>query len=276
MQAAEMQGWESKRDELLATLVAMERCVIAYSGGVDSAVVAAAAFRALGASAIAVTGVSDSLASGELEIATRIAEQIGIRHRVIATDEMTKPGYLRNGPDRCYHCKSELYSHLGEVARAENATMVNGANLDDVGDYRPGMKAAGEFAVRSPLLECRMTKSDVRALAQHWGLPVWDKPATPCLSSRIAYGEEVTPERLRMIDHAEAYLRSKGLENVRVRYHRGDLARLEISPAAIGALAEDRTRREISAKLRELGFRFVTLDLDGFRSGSLNDLVSLG
>lgn len=271
-----MGSWEAKRETLLATLSAMNRCVVAYSGGVDSAVVAAAAQRALGSSALAVTGVSSSLAAGELEAATSLASQIGIRHQVIATHEMSKPEYLRNAADRCYHCKSELYTQLAEIAQREQAVVVNGANLDDQGDYRPGMRAAREFAVRSPLVECQLTKADVREVARSWGLPIWDKPATPCLSSRIAYGEEVTSERLQMIDRAEQLLRKLGLENVRVRYHRGDLARLEVPASAIAGLAEDRVRRELADQLHAIGFRFVTLDLDGFRSGSLNGLVTLG
>lgn len=264
------------RDKLLGLLKGFNRVVVAFSAGVDSTVVAKAAQLALGESALAVTGTSASLAAGELDEARRLAELIGIRHEVIATDEFADPAYLENAPDRCYHCKTELYTRLDElVARYPGAVVVNGANLDDRGDYRPGMQAATEHAVRSPLIECGLTKADVRALAAHWELPVWDKPASPCLSSRIAYGEEVTPERTAMIDRAEQFLRSHGLREVRVRYHKGDLARLEVPADAITKLAEPALRNDLVAHLRSLGFKFITLDLEGFRSGSLNQLVSI-
>jgi uncharacterized protein len=250
---------------------------VAFSGGVDSAVVAKAAQLALGDAALAVTGVSPSLASGELEAAQALADLIGIRHQIIATSEFASADYTQNAPDRCYHCKSELYAQL-EALRSQvnsNYVLANGANVDDLGDYRPGLKAAAEHAVQSPLAECGFTKADVRVLAAAWDLPVWDKPASPCLSSRVAYGEEVTPERLAMIDQAEQHLRSLGLAEVRVRYHRGDLARLEVPLDALPRLIEPATRADLVARLRQLGFRYVTLDLEGFRSGSLNALVAL-
>lgn len=264
------------RDRLVDLLRGMNRVVVAFSGGVDSTVVAKAAQLALGDAALAVTGVSSSLASGELDEARRLAKLIGIRHEAIETREFEQPAYLQNAPDRCYHCKTELYTQLDAlVERFPGATIVNGANLDDRGDYRPGMTAAREHAVRSPLIECELTKADVRALAAHWELPVWDKPASPCLSSRIAYGEEVTPERTAMIDRAEQFLRSKGLREVRVRYHKGDLARLEVPTDAIARLAEPTLRRELAEHLRSLGFKFITLDLEGFRSGSLNQVIGV-
>ncbi|MBL9083600.1 MAG: ATP-dependent sacrificial sulfur transferase LarE [Planctomycetales bacterium] len=266
----------AKRDRLLSFLAGLRRVVVAYSGGVDSAVVAKAARLALGDQATAVTGVSSSLASGELDEAARLAQLIGIRHETVATQEFAEPAYLANAGDRCYHCKTELYTRLEELLdHYPDAVIVNGANLDDRGDYRPGMTAAREHRVRSPLLECELTKADVRALAAHWQLPVWDKPASPCLSSRIAYGEEVTQDRVAMIDRAEQFLRSLGLRELRVRYHKGDLARLEVPAAAIPRLAEPDLCRQIVDHLRGLGFKFVTLDLEGFRSGSLNQLVSI-
>jgi uncharacterized protein len=265
-----------KSDRLVATLASYGRVVVALSGGVDSAVVAKAAQLALGDRALAVTGTSASLAEGELDDARRTAAAAGIRHETIETEEFADPDYLANGPDRCYHCKTELYTRLEALAaRYPDAVIVNGANLDDRGDYRPGMQAAAEHRVRSPLIECGLTKADVRALAAHWGLAVADKPAGPCLSSRIAYGEEVTPERTAMIDRAEQLLRSHGLAEVRVRFHKGDLARLEVPLDALAKLVEPAFRRELTARLRELGFKFVTLDLEGFRSGSLNQLVKL-
>ena len=265
----------AKRDQLLEVLAGYQRCVVALSAGVDSAVVAQAAFLALGERASAVTASSASLAEGELDMAIALARQIGIRHQTVATDEFADPDYVRNNPDRCYHCKTELYTQLTPLALSAEAVIVNGANLDDQGDYRPGMQAASEHQVRSPLIECGLTKDEVRQLAAHWGLPVWDKPATPCLSSRVAYGEEVTPERVAMIDQAEQHLRSLGLRTLRVRYHGGDLARLEVPLDALPRLCEPGVRNELVRRLRELGFRFITLDLEGFRSGSLNTLVPI-
>ncbi|HZN35864.1 MAG TPA: ATP-dependent sacrificial sulfur transferase LarE [Pirellulaceae bacterium] len=267
----------AKRDALLATLTKLESCAVAYSGGVDSAVVAQAAHLALGERAVAVTGASASLASGELELAEQVARQIGIRHVVVATDELANANYTRNAPDRCYHCKTELYTQLERLLPQLGVkAIVNGANADDLGDYRPGMQAAAEHRIHSPLADCGLTKADVRELAAAWNLPVWDKPATPCLSSRIAYGQAVTPERLAMIDAAEQYLRGRGLANLRVRYHEGDLARIETPLADLPRLCEADFRQELTVELRRLGFKFVTLDLEGFRSGSLNQLVQIG
>jgi len=266
----------ARRDRLLEILRGYGRLAVAYSGGVDSAVVAKAARVALGDDAIAVTAASDSLAQGELEEATELAGAIGIAHRVIRTEEFADPNYLRNNPDRCYFCKSELYGRLESLKVALGAdTIASGANLDDQGDHRPGMKAAGEHGVRHPLQEAGLTKDHVRGLAKAWGLPTWDKPATPCLSSRIAYGEEVTPERVRMIDAAEGWLRRQGLRLLRVRYHKGDLARIEVPVEELARLADPELRRSLIPAFRELGFKFVTLDLEGFRSGSLNTLIPL-
>jgi uncharacterized protein len=265
-----------KREQLLMFIRSFESCAVAFSAGVDSTVVAKAAQLALGEHAIAVTGTSASLASGELDEAKSLATHIGIRHIVISTDEFANASYTQNAPDRCYHCKTELYTQLDGLTEQLGVHVVlNGANVDDASDYRPGMKAASEHSVRSPLAECGFTKADVRALAEYWGLPVWDKPATPCLSSRVAYGEEVTPERLRMIDRAEQLLHEQGLRNVRVRYHRGDLARIEVPADEIAKLIADATRTRLAEQMRQFGFKFVTIDLEGFRSGSLNSLVQL-
>ena len=263
------------RDRLVETLRGYGRVAVAFSGGIDSTVVAQAAQLALGDDAIAVTAVSSSLAEGELEEAEALARQIGIRHRVIRTAEFADPNYLRNNPDRCYFCKSELYGRLA-MLRAELGVdaIASGANLDDAGDHRPGMKAAFENGVVHPLLDCGLAKEDVRNLARAWGLPTWDKPATPCLSSRIAYGEEVTPERTRMIDRAEQWLRARGLRVVRVRYHKGDLARVEVPLDELPTIASAEVRDELVAAFRDLGFRYVTLDLQGFRSGSNNLVIS--
>lgn len=263
-----------KRDRLLALIAEHDSCAVAYSGGVDSTVVAKAAQLALGAQAVAVTGTSASLAAGELDEARSLALLIGIRHEVLATEEFADPNYLANAPDRCYHCKTELYSQLDGLAeRFGVAVVLNGANLDDRGDHRPGMVAAVEHRVRSPLLECELSKDEVRQLAAHWQLPVWDKPASPCLSSRIAYGEAVTPERVAMIDSAEQLLRDLGLRELRVRYHKGDLARLEVPLDALPRLALAEVRGPLVEQLKRLGFKYVTLDLEGFRSGSLNQVL---
>jgi uncharacterized protein len=272
----------SKRDRLLDILRACGRVAVAYSGGVDSAVVAKAAQVACGATAVAITAVSASLASGEREAAEALAAQIGIRHRVIETDEFSNSDYLKNAPDRCFFCKTELYTQLERLLSQPHADLpefdvvVNGANLDDQGDYRPGMQAAREHAVRSPLIEAGLTKADVRQLAAHWDLPVWDKPATPCLSSRIAYGLAVTPERVERVDRAEQFLREQfGLREFRVRHEAGDLARIEVSVDELPRLIAEPARKSISEKLHSLGFKYVSLDLDGFRSGSMNAVVPL-
>ena len=220
---------------------------------------------------MAVTGKSPSLAAGELEQAIKLAKQIGIRHQIIATEEFSQENYLRNATDRCYHCKNELYSQVDLLLPQLNAeVVVNGANLDDLGDYRPGLKAASQHRVRSPLAECKIGKKTVRELAALWELPVWNKPASPCLSSRVAYGQSITPELLQRIDQAEQFLRQQGLPEVRVRCHQDDLARLEVPLEALARLCQEPIRNDLTRRMKALGFRFVTLDLEGFRSGSLN------
>lgn len=264
----------TKRDQLLGLIQGYESCAVAFSGGVDSAVVAKAAHLVLSSAAVAVTGTSAALAEGELEASRQLAELIGIRHVVLPTEEFANSNYVANNPDRCYYCKSELYSQLGNIAeRLGVRVVVNGANADDLGDYRPGMRAADEHAVRSPLAECGFTKQDVRALAAEWGLPVAEKPATPCLSSRVAYGLSVTPERLSMIDRAEQFLRSLGFGELRVRYHAGDLARIEVPVEKLGWLCEPEVRASVVEEFTRLGFKFVALDLAGFRSGGFTQLV---
>lgn len=267
----------AKRDVLLARLAGYGRVAVAFSGGVDSAVVARAAHEACRDKAVAVTAVSLSLASGELEQAQEIAALIGIRHVVLKTEEFANESYLANPANRCYFCKTELYSRLESRLSELGADVIcNGANLDDVGDYRPGMTAAKEHSVRSPLIEAGLTKSDVRELAKLWSLPCWDKPAMPCLSSRIAYGVAVTPERVRRIDAAESFLRREfGLREFRVRCEANDLARIEVALGEVTPLLNATTFERISREFRSLGFRCVTLDLEGFRSGNLNALVPL-
>jgi uncharacterized protein len=249
-------------------------CAVAFSGGVDSAVVAKAAALALKDNAVLVTGTSAAMAAGELEAARELAALIGVRHVEIPTEEFDNSSYVANAPDRCYHCKSELYAQLEQLAASIGMeVIVNGANADDLGDYRPGMQAAAEHLVRSPLAECGITKQEVRELAAAWELPVADKPATPCLSSRIAYGLEVTPERLAMIDRAEQFLRSLGFRELRVRYHAGDMARIEVPIDEIANFYDEEVRAAVVKTLTEFGFKFITLDLSGFRSGNLNRLI---
>lgn len=267
---------QAKRDRLLAVLRELPGVAVAFSGGIDSTVVAKAAALALGGRAVAVTADSPSVARTELDTARELAALIGIRHVVVRTEEFDNPDYLKNDGTRCYHCKSELYSRVETLLPELGVpVMVSGANLDDQGDYRPGLIAAAEHAVRHPLQEAGFTKADVRAVAKHWGLPTWDKPAAPCLSSRLAPGLTVTPERTRRVEEAEAFLHSLGLRECRVRYHEGDLARVEVPLSAVATLAAEPTRGDIAREFRRLGFKFVALDLEGFRSGSLNELVPL-
>ena len=265
-----------KINRLVDFMKSMQHCVVAYSGGVDSAVVAKIAALVLGERAKAVMAVSPSVAAGEVESAKKLAEEIGIDFHLIHTSEMEDPRYLKNDERRCYYCKQGLYLALKEFVREFPHTMIaNGTNTDDLGDYRPGLEAARELRVVSPLVEAGLNKQNVRQLAKQWNLSVWDKPATPCLSSRIAYGESVTPERLRMVDQAETYLRSLGFRELRVRYHAGDLARIEIPQGEVSRFATLAEDKKIANRFRDLGFRFVTLDLVGFRSGSLNSLVQI-
>jgi uncharacterized protein len=267
---------EVKRARLLAILREIGRVAVAFSGGIDSTVVAKAAFLALGDGAVAVTADSPSVPRSEIAEATELARRIGIRHRLVATEEFADADYVRNDGTRCYYCKDELYAKIETLLPELHVRVIcSGANLDDRGDYRPGLTAAAEHAVRHPLQEAGFNKADVRALAKAWDLPTWDKPASPCLSSRLAPGVQVTPERTGRVEAAEAYLKSLGLREFRVRLHEGELARIEVPPGEVVRLAEPNVRDELVERLKSLGFKFVTLDLEGFRSGSLNTLVSL-
>jgi uncharacterized protein len=266
----------AKRDRLLEVLHGLGSATVAFSGGIDSTVVAQAAQLALGDRAVAVTADSPSVPRGELDDARRLAEQIGIRHEVVQTEEFADPDYVRNDGSRCYFCKDELYGRIeAMLPRLNTKVICSGANLDDRGDYRPGLKAAAEHRVRHPLQEAGFTKADVRALALAWGLPTWDKPASPCLSSRLAPGVEVTRERTGRVEAAEVYLRRLGYRECRVRLHEGELARIEVPAAELARLADPAVREALARAFKELGFRYVTLDLEGFRSGNLNELISL-
>jgi len=271
---------EAGTDDKLVCLQAIIReagpVIIAYSGGVDSTFVAAVAHDVLGASALAITGVSPSIPPSEVEEAKELARQIGITHEFIDTREMDDPEYVKNNPDRCFHCKDELYGRLNDIAGERGyATVLDGCNVDDTGDFRPGRRAATMHRVRSPLLEAGLTKAEIRELSRERGLPTWDKPAMACLSSRIPYGTPVTVQALSSIDQAEAYLRSLGLRQLRVRHHvlpsGGTVARIETDDEGMDSMLAQ--RQQVSERLKELGYLYVTLDLAGYRSGSLNQAL---
>jgi len=269
---------EAAHRRLGDVLSACGSLLVAYSGGVDSVFLAFEALRVLGpARTLAVTGLSPSVAGRQHATARRVAREFGIPWRELATREMEDPRYVANGSERCYHCKSELYGRLADLApRWGYTTVADGANADDVSDYRPGARAARERGIRSPLQEAGLGKEDIRALSRGAGLPTWDAPASPCLASRLSYGIEVTPTRLRQVEEGERVLRARGEEgDLRVRHH-GGTARIEVDPGRLGAWTDPDRCRRIGRELRELGFERVVLDLEGYRRGSLNLAVLAG
>jgi uncharacterized protein len=264
---------EQKLSGLRARLRELGSVLVCYSGGIDSALVLAVAHQELGARAVGMTAVSPSLAPAEREEAVQVARLIGAEHRLVESHEIDDPSYVANNPDRCFHCKSELYRIAAQKAAEWGlASIANGTNTDDLGDYRPGLEAAKHAAVVSPLVELGFTKADVRAGAAELGLSIWDKPAAACLSSRIPFGTSVTRERLARIGGFEAALKRLGFRQVRVRYH-GELARIELALAELTRAAEPQTRELILAAGKEHGFRYVTLDLGGYRLGSHNEVL---
>jgi uncharacterized protein len=258
---------------LRARLRELGSVLVCYSGGIDSAFVLAVATEELGPRAIGMTAVSASLAPSEKEDAARIARALGAEHRFVTSNELDRDGYVQNGPDRCFHCKTELYAIAREKAQEwQLAAIVNGTNRDDLGDYRPGLEAAAAAGVVSPLVDAGMTKADVRAAAQSIGMDVWDKPAAACLSSRIPYGTSVTRERLAQIGGYEADLKALGFRQLRVRWH-DTIARIEVDLAELPRLLEPGVRESIVEAGKRHGFRYVTLDLSGYRTGSHNEVL---
>ena len=258
---------------LVGHLRPLGSAVVAFSGGADSALVAWAAHRALGDRALAVTARSESLSEGEAAAARALAGRIGIRQEEITYSELAIPGYADNTPDRCYVCKGELFRRLAVIADERDlAAVMDGTNADDLGDFRPGRRAAEELAVRSPLSELGWGKAAIREALRELELPVWDKPSSPCLSSRVPYGDPITREKLEQIGRAEAALRELGFRELRVRHH-GSTARIELPRAEMGRVLADGLAEEIVRRVREAGFAFVALDLEGLRSGSLNRLL---
>jgi uncharacterized protein len=259
-----------KETALGHTLATFGSVLVAYSGGVDSAYLAYVAARTLGDRALAVTADSPSYPERHRQLAVRIARDFGLRHEIIQTQELDVAEYRANPSDRCYYCKRELYTHLSRMAAARDAVLVDGNNADDRSDYRPGRQAAREFGVRSPLDEVELTKAEIRALSRRAGLPTWDEPASACLSSRIPYHHEVTDEKLRAIERAEEALRALGFRVCRVRHH-DDVARLEIAREEMPRALDPEIAEAIVRALKGLGYRYVSLDLQGYRTGSLNE-----
>lgn len=264
---------EEKFNRLKSDLKKLDRVIIAYSGGVDSTFLIKAASLSGLSEVLAVTGLSESLPEEEAVSAREIADSLNIRHRTLITEELRNADYAKNPPDRCYYCKKELFGKLREIAEEEDIRFIlDGTNADDAHDWRPGRKAAGEEGILSPLLEAGLGKMEIRELSRTLGLPTWDKPATPCLSSRFPYGHEITAEALGRVSKAESFIRKFGVKELRVRNH-SDVARIEIMPEDFPKLVDSAAREEVTGFLKSLGFKYITIDLQGFRSGSSNEIL---
>ena len=265
---------EEKLRKLRDNIKALKSVVVAFSGGVDSPLVAKVCYDMLGDKALAVTARSETYPAYEYEEAKKIAKEIGIPHMTIDTSELGIKGFAENPPNRCYFCKSELFGKLTEIAHEKGyKNVADGANLDDAGEYRPGLDAAKELEVRSPLKESGLRKADIREISKHLKLSNWDKPSYACMSSRFPYGQSITEEKLSIVAAAENYLRSIGLKQFRVRHH-DTIARIEVLPKDISALLQDGKRKELVNKFKEIGYKYVTIDMEGYRSGSMNEVLA--
>jgi uncharacterized protein len=266
---------DEKEKRLIEILQALKSAVVGFSGGVDSSFLAYMANKVLGQKALCVTALSPSVPSFQKKETLDFAAHYQLQHEVIHSDELDNPEYLQNTPDRCYFCKSELFTKLQILAKDKGyAAVLDGTNFDDLSDYRPGRRAAGEFTIRSPLLEAQMTKLDIRELSRREGLPTWNKPALPCLASRIPYGTAITMEKLSTVDRGEAILRDFGFRIFRVRFHE-ELVRLEIAPEELPKALNVTMAAILVKEFKALGFKFVTLDLEGYRSGALNEVLPI-
>jgi uncharacterized protein len=265
-----------KEKNLIRRLQDMGSLLVAFSGGVDSTYLLHVAKDAVGAeNLLAVTATSSTYPLSELEEAKSLAKGAGVRHRVITSEELEIKGFQDNPPDRCYYCKGELFSKLWKVAGAEAlAWVADGSNFDDVGDYRPGMQAAREKKVLSPLKECELTKDEIRLLSKERGLPTWDKPAYACLASRFPYGDRIDADKLKMVERSEEFLKKAGFRQVRVRHH-GQIARVELPKVDLERALENDLRESIVGELKNIGFSYVTLDMEGYRTGSMNEILGL-
>ena len=268
------QTLQTKVDRLYDQLQDYEKVIVAFSGGVDSTFLAEAAQNALGENALAVTAISDSYPIREMRAAQDIAKQIGIRLETVHTKELDLEGYASNPTNRCFFCKTELFDRLQPIAeKYDVGTIIYGAIPDDVGDHRPGMDAAKKMGIQAPLIDVDLTKAEIREISKEWQLPTWDKPAFACLSSRFPYGMRITKELLRQVDAAEQFLYDLGIRQFRVRHH-GELARIELDAKEINLLRQQETRNQVNLHFKQLGYEHVTLDLQGYRSGSLNEGIT--